>query len=81
MADYTLKTDPATWTDQDWVDHCNRVIAQVMQGRDVVVNGKRVSRDDLASYREELQFREARLNKAQAAASGRPGRAPIYLRF
>ncbi len=81
MADYLLTTDPATWSDQEWVDHCNRVIALVLQGRDVLVNGKQVRRSDLDEYRRELQFREARLARSRAAARGRPARAPIYLRF
>ncbi len=81
MPSYINKTDPAAWTDQEWVDHCNRVIAGVMQGRDVFVNGKRVARDDLGTYRDELKFREQRLSAATSKTSGRPCRAPVYLRF
>jgi len=81
MASYFDTSDPATWTNQEWVNNINRAIAYVLGGREVAINGKRLTREDLPNLREELKFREQRLSSANARAGGISSRSPVYIRF
>lgn len=60
----------ATYTDSELLDLANEAYAKVLAGgRDVMFNGRRVTRDDLASIAEAISRLEARIAAAAGSSS------------